>query len=140
MNFSPPAGHRVKLEDPQKMPFTERMSEIERYQRIRMGTSNGNPRPPHQTHFGSSTSQLGGKRVTHTHLFLYRHIYTCSHTNSHKHLVDILLITHPTNENLYTAVCFQAQADPHTHIHTHTDALIPRYSDILKTHIHTQTH
>ncbi|KAL2099169.1 hypothetical protein ACEWY4_005649 [Coilia grayii] len=52
-------GHRVKLEDPQKMPFTERMSELERFQRLRMGTSNGNPRQAHQGHFSSSTSQLG---------------------------------------------------------------------------------
>ncbi|XP_076155745.1 runt-related transcription factor 3 isoform X1 [Alosa pseudoharengus] len=50
-------GHRVKMEDPQKMPFTDRMSEIERFQRLRM-TNNGN-RQTHQGHFTSSTSQLG---------------------------------------------------------------------------------
>lgn len=43
------SGHRVKLED-QKMQFSDRLSEIERYQRsMRIGPMNNNPRPIHQT-------------------------------------------------------------------------------------------
>ncbi|KAM9707713.1 runt-related transcription factor 3-like [Menidia menidia] len=43
-----PRRHRVKMDDPQKIQFTDRLSEIERYQRgMRM---NNNPRPLHQTH------------------------------------------------------------------------------------------
>lgn len=42
------SGHRVKLED-QKMQFSDRLSEIERYQRsMRIGPMNNNPRPIHQ--------------------------------------------------------------------------------------------
>lgn len=45
------SGHRVKIEDPQKMQFSDRLSEIERYQRtMRIGSVNNNPRPIHQTH------------------------------------------------------------------------------------------
>ncbi|KAK1791005.1 hypothetical protein P4O66_002058 [Electrophorus voltai] len=53
-------GHRVKMEDSQKMQFSERFSEIERYQR-RMGTTNVNTRPAHQSHYTPSTaSQIPG--------------------------------------------------------------------------------
>ncbi|XP_030626771.1 runt-related transcription factor 3 [Chanos chanos] len=53
-----PRRHRVKLEDPQKMQFSERLSEIERFQRerLRMSTGNGTPRPAHQSHFSPTTS------------------------------------------------------------------------------------
>ncbi|XP_031702866.1 runt-related transcription factor 3 isoform X1 [Anarrhichthys ocellatus] len=41
-----PRRHRVKIEDPQKMQFSDRLSEIERYQRsMRIGPVNNNPRP-----------------------------------------------------------------------------------------------
>ncbi|XP_030212000.1 runt-related transcription factor 3 isoform X2 [Gadus morhua] len=45
-------GHRVKMEDPQKMQFSERLSEIERYQRS-MRMAPNNPRPVHQSHLGT---------------------------------------------------------------------------------------
>ncbi|CAB1453497.1 unnamed protein product, partial [Pleuronectes platessa] len=48
-------GHRVKMEDPQKMQFSDRLSEIERYQRtMRIGPVNNNPRPMHQTHLSTT--------------------------------------------------------------------------------------
>ncbi|KAL0969234.1 hypothetical protein UPYG_G00224290 [Umbra pygmaea] len=49
-------GHRVKLEDSQKMQFSDRLTEIERYQRasLRMGPANTQPRPMHQSHLGPS--------------------------------------------------------------------------------------
>ncbi|XP_023698262.1 runt-related transcription factor 3 [Paramormyrops kingsleyae] len=51
-----PRRHRVKLEDSQK--FSERLTELERFQRagLRMGAGNGNPRPSHQGHFSQSAS------------------------------------------------------------------------------------
>ncbi|KAI4880101.1 hypothetical protein NFI96_023489 [Prochilodus magdalenae] len=55
-------GHRVKMED-QKLQFSERLSEIDRYQRagLRIGTSNGTTRPAHQSHYSpSSASQISG--------------------------------------------------------------------------------
>ncbi|XP_023850451.1 runt-related transcription factor 3 isoform X2 [Salvelinus sp. IW2-2015] len=58
-----PRRHRVKLEDPQKMQFSDRLTEIERYQRasLRMGPGNPQPRPMHQSHLGPSTqSQIQG--------------------------------------------------------------------------------
>lgn len=43
------SGHRVKLED-QKMQFSNRLSEIEHYQRsMRIGPVNNNPRPQGMT-------------------------------------------------------------------------------------------
>uniref|UniRef100_A0AAY4DI23 Runt-related transcription factor n=1 Tax=Denticeps clupeoides TaxID=299321 RepID=A0AAY4DI23_9TELE len=53
-----PRRHRVKLEDPQKMAFPERISDMERYQRLRIGTGNGNPRPSHQSHFTLWSEQM----------------------------------------------------------------------------------
>uniref|UniRef100_A0AAY5K683 Runt-related transcription factor n=1 Tax=Esox lucius TaxID=8010 RepID=A0AAY5K683_ESOLU len=56
-------GHRVKLEDPQKMQFSDRLTEIERYQRasLRMGPANTQARPMHQSHLGPSPqSQIQG--------------------------------------------------------------------------------
>ncbi|KAJ7988999.1 hypothetical protein DPEC_G00315000 [Dallia pectoralis] len=49
-----PRRHRVKLEDPQKMQFSDRLSEIERYQRagLRMGPANTPARP--MQHLGPS--------------------------------------------------------------------------------------
>lgn len=48
------SGHRVKVEDSQKMQFSDRLSEIERYQRsMRIGTANNNPRPIHQAHLST---------------------------------------------------------------------------------------
>ncbi|XP_061600158.1 runt-related transcription factor 3 isoform X2 [Cololabis saira] len=50
-----PRRHRVKIEDPQKMQFSERLSEIERYQRsMRIGPVNNNQRPIHQTHLSTT--------------------------------------------------------------------------------------
>ncbi|XP_006800710.2 runt-related transcription factor 3 [Neolamprologus brichardi] len=50
-----PRRHRVKLEDPQKMQFSDRLSEIERYQRsMRIGPGNANPRQIHQPHLGTT--------------------------------------------------------------------------------------
>ncbi|XP_034078030.1 runt-related transcription factor 3 isoform X1 [Gymnodraco acuticeps] len=50
-----PRRHRVKMEDPQKMQFSDRLSEIERYQRsMRIGQVNNNPRPIHQTHLSTT--------------------------------------------------------------------------------------
>ncbi|XP_062253366.1 runt-related transcription factor 3 isoform X2 [Platichthys flesus] len=50
-----PRRHRVKMEDPQKMQFSDRLSEIERYQRtMRIGPVNNNPRPMHQTHLSTT--------------------------------------------------------------------------------------
>lgn len=47
-------GHRVKMEDSQKMQFSDRLSEIERYQRsMRMGPVNNN-RSIHQSHLGNA--------------------------------------------------------------------------------------
>ncbi|MEQ2271003.1 hypothetical protein XENORESO_019570 [Xenotaenia resolanae] len=49
------AGHRVKMEDTTKMQFSDRLSEIERYQRtMRLGPVNNNPRPIHQTHLSTT--------------------------------------------------------------------------------------
>ncbi|CAG09917.1 unnamed protein product [Tetraodon nigroviridis] len=57
-----PRRHRVKVEDPQKMQFSDRLSEIERYQRsMRIGTANNNPRPIHQAHL-STTQGFSAKR------------------------------------------------------------------------------
>ncbi|XP_064158273.1 runt-related transcription factor 3 [Anguilla rostrata] len=57
-----PRRHRVKLEDPQKaMQFSDRLSELERFQRagLRMGPGSGNPRPSHTSHFSpSNQSQI----------------------------------------------------------------------------------
>lgn len=53
------SGHRVKVEDPQKMQFSDRLSEIERYQRsMRIGTANNNPRPIHQAHLSTTQGEL----------------------------------------------------------------------------------
>ncbi|XP_029901085.1 runt-related transcription factor 3 isoform X2 [Myripristis murdjan] len=50
-----PRRHRVKLEDPQKMQFSDRLSEIERFQRsMRIGPVNNNPRPIHQGHLSTT--------------------------------------------------------------------------------------
>ncbi|KAB5582098.1 hypothetical protein PHYPO_G00183280 [Pangasianodon hypophthalmus] len=53
-----PRRHRVKLEDSQKIQFSDRLSEMERYQRpsLRMGIGNGTARPPHQSHYSTSTA------------------------------------------------------------------------------------
>lgn len=52
------SGHRVKVEDPQKMQFSDRLSEIERYQRsMRIGTANNNPRPIHQAHLSATQGE-----------------------------------------------------------------------------------
>lgn len=52
------SGHRVKMEDPQKMQFSDRLSEIERYQRsMRIGPVNNNPRPIHQTHLSTTQGE-----------------------------------------------------------------------------------
>ncbi|XP_077399866.1 runt-related transcription factor 3 isoform X1 [Vanacampus margaritifer] len=52
-----PRRHRVKMEDSQKQ-FSERLSEIERYQRtMRIGPVNNNPRPLPQSHL-STTPRL----------------------------------------------------------------------------------
>lgn len=51
----------MKLEESQK--FSERLTELERFQRagLRMGAGNGNPRPSHQAHYSqSASSQLQG--------------------------------------------------------------------------------
>ncbi|KAJ8289463.1 hypothetical protein GJAV_G00001570 [Gymnothorax javanicus] len=57
-----PRRHRVKLEDPQKtMQFSDRLSELERFQRagLRMGPGTGNARPSHTSHFSpSNQSQI----------------------------------------------------------------------------------
>uniref|UniRef100_A0A8C6MBT0 Runt-related transcription factor n=1 Tax=Nothobranchius furzeri TaxID=105023 RepID=A0A8C6MBT0_NOTFU len=62
-----PRRHRVKMEDPQKMQFSDRLSEIERYQRtIRIGPVNNNPRQLHQTHLGTTqgTTELFPQRTS----------------------------------------------------------------------------
>ena len=52
------SGHRVKIEDPQKMQFSDRLSEIERYQRtMRIGPVNNNPRPIHQAHLSTTQGE-----------------------------------------------------------------------------------
>lgn len=52
------SGHRVKMEDTQKMQFSDRLSEIERYQRsMRLGTVNNNPRPIHQSHLSTTQGE-----------------------------------------------------------------------------------
>lgn len=52
------SGHRVKIEDTQKMQFSDRLSEIERYQRsMRIGPVNNNPRPIHQTHLSTTQGE-----------------------------------------------------------------------------------
>ncbi|CAL8286014.1 unnamed protein product [Lota lota] len=60
-----PRRHRVKMEDPQKMQFSERLSEIERYQRS-MRMAPNNPRPVHQSHLGTpqGTTDLFNQRTT----------------------------------------------------------------------------
>ncbi|KAK2853060.1 hypothetical protein Q7C36_008261 [Tachysurus vachellii] len=58
-----PRRHRVKLEDSQKMQFTDRLTEMERYQRtgLRMSAGNGTTRPTHQSHYSSSSvTQIPG--------------------------------------------------------------------------------
>ncbi|KAJ0062663.1 hypothetical protein NL108_004286, partial [Boleophthalmus pectinirostris] len=48
-----PRRHRVKIDDPQKMQFSDRLSEIERYQRtMRIGSVNNN-RSIHQSHLST---------------------------------------------------------------------------------------
>uniref|UniRef100_H2MT11 Runt-related transcription factor n=1 Tax=Oryzias latipes TaxID=8090 RepID=H2MT11_ORYLA len=62
-----PRRHRVKIEDPQKMQFSDRLSEIERYQRtMRIGPVNNNPRPIHQTHLSTTqaTTDFFPQRTT----------------------------------------------------------------------------
>ncbi|XP_044023862.1 runt-related transcription factor 3 isoform X3 [Siniperca chuatsi] len=62
-----PRRHRVKIEDPQKMQFSDRLSEIERYQRsMRIGPVNNNPRPIHQTHLSTTqgTADLFQQRTS----------------------------------------------------------------------------
>ncbi|XP_037342370.2 runt-related transcription factor 3 isoform X2 [Pungitius pungitius] len=62
-----PRRHRVKIEDPQKMQFSDRLSEIERYQRsMRIGPVNNNPRPIHQTHLSTTqgTTDLFNQRTS----------------------------------------------------------------------------
>ncbi|XP_029316619.1 runt-related transcription factor 3 isoform X2 [Cottoperca gobio] len=62
-----PRRHRVKMEDPQKMQFSDRLSEIERYQRsMRIGPVNNNPRPIHQTHLSTTqgSTDLFNQRTT----------------------------------------------------------------------------
>uniref|UniRef100_A0A674EPX1 RUNX family transcription factor 3 n=1 Tax=Salmo trutta TaxID=8032 RepID=A0A674EPX1_SALTR len=64
-----PRRHRVKMEDPQKMQFSDRLTEIERYQRasLRMGPGNPQPRPMHQSHLGpSAQSQIQGRATDQT--------------------------------------------------------------------------
>ncbi|XP_036430994.1 runt-related transcription factor 3 [Colossoma macropomum] len=56
-----PRRHRVKMEENQK--FSDRLSEIERYQRasLRMGPGNATARPTHQSHYSSSgATQIPG--------------------------------------------------------------------------------
>uniref|UniRef100_A0A669C825 RUNX family transcription factor 3 n=2 Tax=Oreochromis TaxID=8139 RepID=A0A669C825_ORENI len=65
-----PRRHRVKLEDPQKMQFSDRLSEIERYQRsMRIGPGNTNPRQIHQPHLGTTP----GKELKETSSCSYYH-------------------------------------------------------------------
>lgn len=53
------SGHRVKVEDPQKMQFSNRLSEFEHYQRsVRIGTANNNARPIHQAHLSTTQGEL----------------------------------------------------------------------------------
>ncbi|KAM9777306.1 runt-related transcription factor 3 [Neosynchiropus ocellatus] len=52
-----PRRHRVKIEDPQKMQFSERLSEIERYRSMRIAPVNNN-RPIHQSHLSTSQAAL----------------------------------------------------------------------------------
>uniref|UniRef100_A0A3B5REF2 Runt-related transcription factor n=1 Tax=Xiphophorus maculatus TaxID=8083 RepID=A0A3B5REF2_XIPMA len=62
-----PRRHRVKMEDTTKMQFSDRLSEIERYQRsMRIGPVNNNPRPIHQTHLSTTqgTTDLFPQRST----------------------------------------------------------------------------
>uniref|UniRef100_A0A8C6TYN3 Runt-related transcription factor n=1 Tax=Neogobius melanostomus TaxID=47308 RepID=A0A8C6TYN3_9GOBI len=47
-----PRRHRVKMEDPQKMQFSDRLSEIERYRTMRIGSVNNN-RSIHQSHLST---------------------------------------------------------------------------------------
>ncbi|XP_050933905.1 runt-related transcription factor 3 isoform X3 [Lates calcarifer] len=61
-----PRRHRVKMEDSKTMQFSDRLSEIERYQRsMRIGPGNPNPRPI-QTHLSSTqgTTDLFQQRTT----------------------------------------------------------------------------
>uniref|UniRef100_A0A3B3X469 Runt-related transcription factor n=1 Tax=Poecilia mexicana TaxID=48701 RepID=A0A3B3X469_9TELE len=54
-----PRRHRVKMEDTTKMQFSDRLSEIERYQRsMRIGPVNNNPRPM-QTHLSTTQESAG---------------------------------------------------------------------------------
>ncbi|XP_061551546.1 runt-related transcription factor 3 isoform X1 [Phycodurus eques] len=53
-----PRRHRVKMEDSQKQ-FSDRLSEIERYQRtMRIGPVNNNPRPLPQSHLSTTPAAL----------------------------------------------------------------------------------
>ncbi|XP_007238626.3 runt-related transcription factor 3 [Astyanax mexicanus] len=57
-----PRRHRIKMEDTQKMQFSERLSEMG-FARgsLRMGTGNGATRPTHQSHYpATSASQITG--------------------------------------------------------------------------------
>ncbi|XP_073729655.1 runt-related transcription factor 3 isoform X1 [Misgurnus anguillicaudatus] len=54
-----PRRHRVKPDDPHKQ-FSDRLGDIERFQRMRMNPGNGTARP-HQTHYSpTGTSQIPG--------------------------------------------------------------------------------
>lgn len=52
-----PRRHRVKIEDPQKMQFSDRLSEIERYRTMRIGSVNNN-RSIHQSHLSTPQAAL----------------------------------------------------------------------------------
>uniref|UniRef100_A0A3B4A328 Runt domain-containing protein n=1 Tax=Periophthalmus magnuspinnatus TaxID=409849 RepID=A0A3B4A328_9GOBI len=53
-----PRRHRVKMEDPQKMQFSDRLSEIERYQRTMRISSVNNNRSIHQTHLSTPQGEI----------------------------------------------------------------------------------
>uniref|UniRef100_A0A3B4A2A1 Runt domain-containing protein n=1 Tax=Periophthalmus magnuspinnatus TaxID=409849 RepID=A0A3B4A2A1_9GOBI len=59
-----PRRHRVKMEDPQKMQFSDRLSEIERYQRTMRISSVNNNRSIHQTHLSTPQGETSSRYHT----------------------------------------------------------------------------
>lgn len=56
----------MKMEDPRKMEISDRLSEIELYQRTRrIGPMNNTPRPIHQTHLSTTP----GEKPRPSHLY-----------------------------------------------------------------------
>lgn len=75
----------MKVEDSQKMQFSDRLSEIERYQRsMRIGTANNNPRPIHQAHLSTTQGELIRGATTASHHQITQHSCTRGSFSPHR--------------------------------------------------------